>query len=173
VAAVVRVERHIYKNTRRNARLRKEIMSKSLIALIILVLLGSLFIAGVTTSMATENKPADATTTSSATKTVTVTTDACVVTGNMVGVAKCQDFTIRLLSHPRLGCRWQECYDSTYVSLVNKSFENDPSSGTIGASGYDVFTFNALKEGTTIIKFDYTCPAERVVNSTTYTIIIK
>jgi predicted secreted protein len=147
-------------------------MSKNLTVLIILVLIGSLFIAGCTTSAAIENKPADATKTSTASKTVTVTTGAPAATGNTVGVAECQDFTIRLLSHPRLGCRWQESYDSTYVSLVNKSFENDPSSGTIGANGYDVFTFNALREGTTVIRFDYVCPAERVVNSTTYTIVI-
>jgi predicted secreted protein len=147
-------------------------MSKNLIALIILVLISSLFIARCATSTASENKTADATTTSSATKTLTVTTGATAATGNTVDVAEYQNFTIRLHSSPRIGCRWQESYDSTYVFLVNKSFENDPSSSTVGASGYDVFTFNALKEGTTVIRFDYISPVQRVFNSTTYTIII-
>ena len=136
-------------------------MGKNLIALIILVLMGSLFIAGCTTSTTTENKTANATTTATAT------------TGSQIGVAQGQDFTIRLRSNPGTGYRWQESYDSTYVSLVNKTFVSDPHpSGMVGVGGYDVYPFKALKTGTTAIRFDNISPAQQVVNSTTYTIII-
>ena len=148
-------------------------MSKNLIVLIILVLMGSLVIAGCTTSTTTENKTTNATTTATATKTANVTMGATAATGNKIGVAEYQNFTIRLRSNPGTGYRWQESYDSTYVSLVNKTFVSDPHpSGMVGVGGYDVYTFKALKIGTTAIRFDDFCPAHTLVNSTTYTIVI-
>jgi inhibitor of cysteine peptidase len=155
-------------------RLRREIMSKKLIVLIILVLVGSLVIAGCTTSTTTENKTANATRTANATKTASVTTSAAVATGNKIGVADYQNFTIRLRSNPSTGYRWQESYDPTYVSLVSKTFISDPlPSGAVGVGGYDVYTFKALKMGTTTIRFDNFCPAHQLINSATYTIIIS
>jgi inhibitor of cysteine peptidase len=148
-------------------------MSKKLIILIILVLMGSLVIAGCTTSTTTENKTATATATANATKTANVTTGATAATGNKIAVAANQNFTIRLRSNPSTGYRWQESYDHTYVSLVNKTFVSDPHpSGAVGVGGYDVYTFKAVKVGTTTIRFDYYCPAHTLVNSTTYTIVI-
>ena len=148
-------------------------MSKKLIVLIILVLMGSLVIAGCTTSTTTENKTANATTTANATKTANVTKNATAATGNKINVATNQNFTIRLRSNPSTGYRWQENYDHTYVSLVNKTFVSDPNpSGKVGVGGYDVYTFKALKTGTSAIRFDDFCPAHTLVNSTTHTIVI-
>jgi predicted secreted protein len=148
-------------------------MSKKLIVVIILVLMGSLVIAGCTTSTTTENKTANATTAANATKTANVTMGATTTTGNKIGIAANQNFTVRLRSNPSTGYRWQENYDHTYVSLVNKTFVSDPHPlGMVGVGGYDVYTFKALKIGTTVIRFDDFCPAHTLVNSTTYTIVI-
>jgi inhibitor of cysteine peptidase len=136
-------------------------MNKNLMLLIILVLIGSLFIAGCMTSTTTENKTVNAT--------ITATT----TTGSQIGVARRQDFTIRLRSNPSTGYRWQENYDSTYVSTVSHTFESDPHpSGMVGVGGYDVYGFKAVKTGTTTIRFDNISPAQQVVNSTTYTIVV-
>jgi predicted secreted protein len=161
------LRQYIYKNKERIVRLRRDIMSKNLIILIILVLMGSLLIAGCMTSTNTENKTANATTSAN------VTTGANVMTGSQIGVAEYQDFTIRLRSNPSTGHRWQENYDSTYVSPVSKTFQSDPNpSGMVGVGGYDVYAFKALKSGTTVIRFDNISPAQQVVNCTTYTIVI-
>jgi predicted secreted protein len=95
------------------------------------------------------------------------------MTENQISVAEYQNFTIRLRSNPSTGHRWQENYDSTYVSLANKAFQSDSNpSGKVGVGGYDVYTFKALKSGTTVIRFDSISPAQQVVNCTAYTIVI-
>jgi predicted secreted protein len=71
-----------------------------------------------------------------------------------------EDFQITLDSNPSTGYRWLvTSLDETVVRLVNDEYIA-PGSSLVGASGNQVLTFEALKEGQILIKMEYARPWE-------------
>ncbi|MFC2041830.1 DUF4382 domain-containing protein [Chloroflexota bacterium] len=72
-------------------------------------------------------------------------------------------FKIALCSNPTTGFQWSETAnisDQAVLQQVNHKFSPHAAEGTVGAAGKDVWTFNALKEGTSIISPEYGRPWE-------------
>lgn len=73
-----------------------------------------------------------------------------------ISVAVNEEFVIELDSNPSTGYSWQENHDQSYITLVDKTFEQDPGSkGMPGAGGTEHFRFKALKAGETKITMGY------------------
>lgn len=71
-----------------------------------------------------------------------------------------QEFDVTLDSNPTTGYQWHvTSIDETIVRLVNDEYV-PPESALVGAGGKQVFTFEALKEGTTSIELEYARPWE-------------
>jgi len=106
----------------------------------------------------------------------TVTCTATKVTqGNAALVAQGQNFTIQLQSNPSTGYRWQPTYDNSTVTLVNQAFASGVSNATtaiVGVGGTDLFTFQGIKGGTSVITFNNVSPANETMNSASYTVVI-
>ncbi len=153
-------------------------MNKYLIGLVILGLVGPIFVAGYTVSATpssqTVNAAAEsASATTDATITANAMTSANAIQETQLTVVQGQLFTTWLRSNPSTGHQWQVHYDSNYVTLISQTFISDPHPpGQVGVGGYDLCIFTALKAGTTAIRFDKISPAQQVVNTTTYTVII-
>jgi predicted secreted protein len=154
-------------------------MNKHLIGLVILGMVGSMLIVGCTVSAAPSNQPAGANIKSTEANTYAMSTAKEITGANtwkeirMVVVGQGQTFPVWLRSNPSTGYRWQANYDPGYVTLVNQTFLSDPHSpGKVGVGGYDVFTFMALKAGTSTIRFDNRSPAQQVCNSINCTVFI-
>jgi predicted secreted protein len=154
-------------------------MNKHLIGLVILGVVGSTLIAGCTASATLSNQPANAIIKSTAANTYAMNNAKEIAGANtwqgihLIVVAQGQTFTILLRSNPSTGYRWQANYDPSCVTLVNQTFQSDPHPpGKVGVGGFDVYTFMALKAGTTTIRFDNISPARQVCNSITGTIVI-
>ncbi len=61
--------------------------------------------------------------------------------------------TISLSSNPTTGFEWKAEYDSNFLKFVKKDYF--PSSNLLGAGGTEIFKFEALKEGTTVLQMTY------------------
>ncbi len=83
------------------------------------------------------------------------------------------EFAIVLPSNPTTGYSWVPGFDEDFIELASQTFT--PSSELVGAGGVEVFTFNALEEGETEIKFMYIRPWESVqpLDERIYTITIE
>ncbi|UCD08160.1 MAG: protease inhibitor I42 family protein [Dehalococcoidales bacterium] len=67
-------------------------------------------------------------------------------------------FEITLGSNPTTGFTWPniaQIIDSDIVKQTNHEFISTDSNAVVGASGKDVWTFRALKKGTTTIQMNY------------------
>ena len=126
---------------------------RAVIAVLVLVMIASLSIAGCTSS--TNNQTA-----SSAPQTTAATTAKQIV------VAQGQQFSITLPQNQTTGATWVPTYNASAISQKSGS----------GSGETEVFTFQALKAGTTIIMFDArslgTANATRTLNETIYTVIV-
>ncbi len=152
-------------------------MNKYVTGLVILVLMSSIFVVGcayATPSSQTVNPAAkSASPTTTATRTANTMTSANAGQETQLTVVQGQLFTTWLRSNPSTGYQWQVHYNSTYVALISQAFISDPHPpGQSGVGGYDLCIFTALKAGTTTISFDKISPAQQVVNTTTFTVII-
>ena len=129
--------------------------SKLLAVIAVLVMIASLSIAGCTSS--TNNQTA-----SSAPQTTAATTAKQIV------VAQGQQFSITLPQNQTTGSIWVPTYNASAISQKSGS----------GSGETEVFTFQALKAGTTIIMFDArslqrgTSTATSTLNETMYTVIV-
>jgi inhibitor of cysteine peptidase len=106
----------------------------------------------------------------------TVTCTATNVTqGNAVLVSQGQNFTSQLQSNPSTGYHWEPTYDNSTITLVNRAFTSSVSteSAIVGAGGTDLFTFQGIKQGTSIITFNNISPSNTTANSVSYTVVIK
>jgi predicted secreted protein len=118
-------------------------------------MIASLSIAGCTSS--TNNQTA-----SSAPQTTAATTAKQIV------VAQGQQFSITLPQNQTTGSIWVPTYNASAISQKSGS----------GSGETEVFTFQALKAGTTIIMFDArslqrgTSTATSTLNETMYTVIV-
>ena len=71
------------------------------------------------------------------------------------------EFVVALDSNPSTGYSWQESHDQSFLTLVDKKFEQSPGSkGMPGAGGTEYFRFKALKVGETRITLGYSRPWE-------------
>jgi Predicted secreted protein len=67
-----------------------------------------------------------------------------------------QEFIIALDANPTTGYNWEESYDDTVLSLVEKKYNPDEKApGLVGSGGTQCFQFKALKKGTTEITLTY------------------
>ncbi|MFC2062905.1 protease inhibitor I42 family protein [Chloroflexota bacterium] len=105
---------------------------------------------------------------------------SCIVTSRAIGVEiSCDDFTenphsiinefqteigdkitVKLCSNPSTGFQWS--YDITTTGVLKEEdydFE-EPEETIPGAAGIEVWTFEAVEEGTTEVKFAYSQPWE-------------
>jgi predicted secreted protein len=121
-------------------------------------MIASLSIAGCTSS--TNNQTA-----SSAPQAASTTA----TTGKQIVVAQGQQFSITLPQNQTTGGTWVPTYNASAISQKSGS----------GSGGTEVFTFQALKAGTTIIMFDArslergTSTATSTLNETLYTVIVR
>ncbi len=95
--------------------------------------------------------------------------------GADVTISKGQNFTLQLQSNPSTGYRWEPIYDNSSLTLINRTFISNASTRSVpivGAGGTDVFTFQAMKQGTTIVIFNNISPANQTINSLNYTVAI-
>ncbi|MBM3119844.1 MAG: protease inhibitor I42 family protein [Chloroflexi bacterium] len=71
-------------------------------------------------------------------------------------------FTVTLCSNRTTGFQWSESAqisDQTVVRQTGHKFE-PPKGGLVGAAGQEVWTFEALKKGTSTISMEYSRPWE-------------
>jgi predicted secreted protein len=81
-----------------------------------------------------------------------------------------QNFTMQLQSNTAsTGYQWQPTYNTSAIKLVNHTYIAS-STALLGAPGADVFTFQGLQAGTSVITFNYVSPANQTTNTVTYTI---
>jgi len=72
-------------------------------------------------------------------------------------------FTVTLCSNATTGFQWSESAqisDQTVVQQTSHEFVSPGNTGVVGASGNEVWTFKALKKGTSTITMDYSRPWE-------------
>ena len=78
-----------------------------------------------------------------------------------VEVSVGDSFTVALCSNPTTGFLWSESAeisDETVVKQVDHKFLPPGEKGVVGASGKEVWTFKALKEGESTISMEYSRP---------------
>ncbi len=103
-------------------------------------------------------------------------TSSNVTQGNAVLVSQGQNFTLRLQSNPSTGYRWEPIYDDSSLGFINRAFVSNVSTRSVpivGAGGTDLFTFQATKQGTTVVIFNNVSPANQTTNSLSYTVVIR
>jgi len=99
---------------------------------------------------------------------LTVSCDEFSATPNMtkgIEVPVGSPITVTLCSNPTTGFQWGDAQivDPTVVSQTNRNFAEPGQSGgqpVMGAPGQDVWTFKALKKGSTTISMSYDRPWE-------------
>ncbi len=103
-------------------------------------------------------------------------TSSSVPQGNAALVVQGQNFTVRLPANPSTGSDWQPTFDNSSVWLVTRAFASgaSTSSATVaGVEGTDLFLFQGVKLGTTVITFNnVNTTTNQTTNSTTYTVVI-
>jgi len=124
----------------------------AVIAVLVLVMSASLSIAGCTSSTNSNQTASNASTTAT--------------TSKQIAVAQGQQFSITLPQNQTTGATWVPTYNSSAISQKSGS----------GSGATEVFTFQALKAGTTTIMFDArslgTANATGTLNETIYTVIV-
>ena len=78
-------------------------------------------------------------------------------------VAAGNTFTVTLCSNATTGFQWSESAqisDQTVVQQTGHEFVSPENTGLVGAPGNEVWTFKALKKGTSTITMEYSRPWE-------------
>jgi inhibitor of cysteine peptidase len=78
-------------------------------------------------------------------------------------VAAGDSFTVTLCSNATTGFKWSESAqigDQTIVQQTGHEFVAPDAKGLVGAPGKEVWTFKALKKGTSTISMEYSRPWE-------------
>ncbi|MGZ4906587.1 MAG: protease inhibitor I42 family protein [Halobacteriota archaeon] len=131
-------------------------------------------------SMPAQNATANVTKTSTATATAkpSGTPSAAPPTptpsGQQIAVIQGQTFTIALSANPSTGYQWTPTFDAGALSLKSQTFvSNATSTRLVGVGGTDLFTFQALRAGTTSVTFDYVSPGGQTTQSVNHTVIVR
>ena len=80
-----------------------------------------------------------------------------------IEVAVGDSFAVTLCSNPTTGFMWPDepqIGDQTVLQQTAHEFVPPGGEGVVGASGKDVWTFQALKKGTTEVSMEYSRPFE-------------
>jgi len=79
-----------------------------------------------------------------------------------VSVAVGDSFTVTLCSNPTTGFQWESAQisDKTVLQQVDYEFVPPKAKDVEGAPGKEIWTFKALKQGTSIVSMDYSRPWE-------------
>ena len=80
-----------------------------------------------------------------------------------VQVAAGDSFTVTLCSNPTTGFQWSESAqvsDQTVLQQTDHRFVPAQEKGVVGAPGEEVWTFKALKKGSSTISLEYSRPWE-------------
>jgi inhibitor of cysteine peptidase len=80
-----------------------------------------------------------------------------------MAVAAGNTFTVTLCSNATTGFQWSESAqisDQTVVQQTGHEFVSPENTGVVGAAGNEVWTFKALKKGTSTITMEYSRPWE-------------
>jgi predicted secreted protein len=94
--------------------------------------------------------------------------------GQQIVVGQGQQFPIALLANPSTGYHWQPTFDTGALALQGQTFASNATGTPLpGAGGTQVFTFQALRVGTTSITFDYVNSTGAVTDSTSYTVVVR
>ena len=94
--------------------------------------------------------------------------------GQQMAVAQGQTFTIQLSANPSTGYHWTPTFDTGALSLKSQTFvSNATPTRLVGVGGTELFTFQALRAGTTSITFDYVSPGGQTTQSVDYTVIVR
>ena len=71
--------------------------------------------------------------------------------------------TVTLCSNPTTGFQWSESAqisDTTVLQQTDHKFVSPEDTGVVGAAGKEVWTFKALKQGTSTVYMEYSRPWE-------------
>ncbi len=96
-----------------------------------------------------------------------------------VEVAVDGSLTVTLFSNPTTGFLWSESAqinDQTILQQTGHRFEGPEAENIIGGAGKEIWTFKALKKGTSTISMEYSRPWEQGVEPAetfTLTVIVK
>jgi len=96
-----------------------------------------------------------------------------------VEVAVDGSLTVTLCSNPTTGFLWSESAqinDQTILQQTGHRFEGPEAENIIGGAGKEIWTFKALKKGTSTISMEYSRPWEQGVEPAktfTLTVIVK
>ncbi len=80
-----------------------------------------------------------------------------------INVTAGNSFTVTLCSNPTTGFQWSEAAqinDPTVIQQTNHKSVPPESEGMVGAPGKQVWTFKALKKGTSNVSVEYSQPWE-------------
>lgn len=80
----------------------------------------------------------------------------------IVGIADGGSFTVILCSNPTTGFEWSEAAQISDTAVLQQVAHKyvAPDSEMVGSSGKEVWTFQALKDGTSTISMEYSRPWE-------------
>ncbi|MGZ4852100.1 MAG: protease inhibitor I42 family protein, partial [Halobacteriota archaeon] len=98
---------------------------------------------------------------------------ALIISGHQIIAAPGQQFSIGLPEHP-YPYKWQPTFETSTLSLIGDTYI-PPAKPLPGAPRTHVFTFQALKAGTTSLMFNYIPSSGQgpALNSTSYTVIVE
>ncbi len=153
----------------------------ALIIIIVIVIAAVVGLGLLNTFTPSSNAPsiasinATGTTTTSVQPSVTPTaTPIPTPSGQQIVVGQGEQFPIALLANASTGSHWQPTFDTGALALQSQTFANTTTSTPLpGAGGAEVFTFQALRAGTTSITFDYVSSTGAVTQSTSYTVVVR
>ena len=80
-----------------------------------------------------------------------------------VSAAVGDSFTVTLCSNATTGFQWSESAqisDPTVIQQTDHKFVSPEAEGLVGAPGKEVWTFKALKKGTSTVSLEYSRPWE-------------
>ena len=96
-----------------------------------------------------------------------------------VATAVGDSFTVTLCSNATTGFKWSEAAkisDPTVVQQIGHEFVSPEAKGVGGAAGKEVWTFKALKKGTSTVSLEYSRPwegGEKATWTFTLTVVVK
>ena len=98
--------------------------------------------------------------------------------GKKVEIAVAGTLTVTLESNPTTGFQWElaSISDQAVLEKQSNTFDDPEDTGMVGAPGKEVWTFRALKKGTSTISMEYGRPwegGEKGVETFTLNVVTK
>jgi len=85
-----------------------------------------------------------------------------------------EDFKISLESNPTTGYSWTASLDEDALALVDQTYvPYERPSGIVGSGGRDLFTFQALRPGDTLVKMTYSQPWDNTTMPKTRNYLVR